>query len=144
MKALKYLAVIAALPLFMAACDDENSLPDVDYTVTFSGCDYNEQTNVVTVAQGDTLTVQSVSITNNEAGKNASIINVDYFWDYNLIGQTMLPPYTQKIYIPKTTPLGAHDLTLKMGIVAVDKEPAVGYLSYQVNVVAPAETPTQP
>lgn len=127
--------LVAALPMFFASCSNEDDLPDVDYNVQFSGVTVDNATGTLYLVQGDTLKVESITVTNNESNKNAAITGAEYFWDYYLLGRSPLPPYGFKIATNEDTPLGAHDLTIRMGVVAVDKEPAVGILSYQVEVV---------
>lgn len=144
-KLLLFSFIAAVLPLALVSCSDDNSLPDVDYSIAISGGSVDENTGTIYVAQGDTLTVESISVINNEANKNAAITGAEYYWDYNFIGASPLPPYGFKVYVSDETPVGAHELTIRMGVAAVDKEPAIGIVNYNVEVVpAQDETPSTP
>lgn len=133
-KTLAYALLAVALPLAVTSCSDDDSLPNVDYNIAISGGVIDDGT--IYVVQGDTLAVTSLSVTNNESGKAAAITDAQYFWDYNFIGANPFAPYGFKIVINDAIPTGGHDLSIKCGVVAVDKEPAIGVVNYPVMVVA--------
>lgn len=123
------------VPCAITSCSDEDSLPNVDYNITISGGVINPENGTIYVVQGDTLAVTSLSVTNNETGKAAAINGAEYYWDYNFIGGSPFPPYGFNIVINDAIATGAHDLTIQCGVLAVDKEPAVGLVNYPVMVV---------
>ena len=66
MKKLFYLMMLA-LPMIFVACDDDDNLPRVDITV-----DFDNVANVdgeLYIVKGDSLIVNSINVTNLEAGK---------------------------------------------------------------------------
>ena len=143
-KFLTYALAIIALPFAVSSCSDDNDLPNVDYSIAISGAVVNDSTGTIYVAQGDTLNIESITVKNLESDKNAAVTDAEYYWDYNFIGNSPLPPYGYKIYVSDQTPLGDHELTIRMGVVAVDKSPAVGIVSYNVVVVENDSTATTP
>ena len=135
-KILTYALLFVAPIVTLTACSNDNDLPDVKFDVTFSGGVVDDSNGIIYVVAGDTLTVNSVSVTNVESNKVAAVTGVEYYWDYDFIGSSPFEPYRFKIYVGEETPLGAHNLTLRAGVVAVDKQPAVAVLDYNVEVVA--------
>lgn len=133
--------LIAALPLVaVTACnDDDDDLPDVSFTVDFSGA--SRVGDTIYVAQGDTLSIDAVRVTNNESSKPAIITYVAYFWDYLRVGATAdaADNFAFDIYIDPATPTGRHLLELYAPVYAVDKSPAFALLAYDVKVVASAD-----
>ena len=148
-KNLPFALLIAALPFVATSCSNEDDLPNVDYSVEITGALVDQETGTIYVAQGDTLNIESITVKNLDSDKNAGITGAEYFWDYNFIGNSPFAPYGYKIYVSDETPLGEHALTIRMGVVAVDKEPAVGIVNYNVQVIpndndAPSTAAVQP
>lgn len=130
------LALIVGAAVFgFTSCSDEDSLPNVDYDIAFSGATLDPATGTLYVVQGDTLTIDSIGIRNLESNKNAAITGADYYWDYRFIGPSPFEPFGFRIPISENVATGAHNLTIQMGVVAVDKEPAIGIADYTVMVV---------
>lgn len=133
--------LIATLPLVaVTAChDDDDDLPDVSFTVDFSGA--SRVADTIYVALGDTLSIDAVRVTNNESSKPAIITYVAYYWDYRRVGATAdaADDFAFDIYIDSITPLGRHVLELYAPVYAVDKSPAFALLAYDVKVVATAD-----
>ncbi len=137
MKRFLYLFVCALPLFFVAACDDERDLPNVDFTMNISGGEFvNGQIYVVT---DTTLVVESVGVVNNEQGKKAIITDASYFWNSRFIGRSVIAPYGINIDIPSNMPVGKYRLQVNAPIYAVDKSPAYGCVLYTVNVVASAD-----
>lgn len=138
--------VMLALSLGLVSCsDDGKDLPNVDYSVQFSGCVIDQETGSIYVVQGDTLKVESINVKNVDTDKAAALTGAEYYWDYNFLGNSPFPPYGFKIYVSDQTPTGGHNLTIRTGVIAVDKEPAVGILDYPVVVVQDStELPVTP
>lgn len=138
-KNLSYALLLLALPFAVTSCSDEDDLPDVDYTISISGGVFDQDAGTIYVVQGDTLRIDALNVVNLDSDKAASITGAEYFWDYGFIGSSPLPPYGFNIYVSDTTPLGNHTLSIRTGVVAVDKEPAFGIVAYTVKVVASAD-----
>lgn len=132
------LAAVLALPFVAVSCsDDDGNLPNVDYNISLDGGAVLDQDNgTIYVVRGDTLGIASLSVTNVDSDKAAAITSAEYFWDYNFIGASAFAPYSFDICIGDSTAVGEHLLTIRTGVIAVDKEPAIGIVNYPVMVVA--------
>lgn len=132
MKKLYYFLLLALPVMLFASCDDENSLPSVDVSINIEGgVSVNDQIYVV---QGDTLSVESINVINNEQGKNAIITSATYSWDYAFVGVSVTPPYGAE-FVTENMPVGQHLLQIESPLYAVDKSPAMMYMAFKVNVV---------
>ncbi len=143
----KILSLLFLLPLIalVSAChdDDGSSLPDVTFNLDVANPVATD--GVIYVVQGNDFTVNSLSVTNQEQGKGAGITAASYYWDYDFLGTTTMPPFSMKINIGENVELGEHLFEVQCPVFALDKEPAQAYLQYTVMVVAsedeiPAET----
>lgn len=146
MKKIFYLALLATvLPFALSSCSDNgDDIPDVAFNMEVGGGAVMNN-NTIYVAQGDTLAIESLGVTNLESDKAAAVTYANYYWDYNLLGVTRILPYSFDILISKDAPVGEHVLTVEAGVVAVDKAPAVAVVNYQVQVVADStQLPSQP
>ncbi len=139
MKSIKKLLPLAlllmALPFVLSSCTNDDDLPNIDYSLQLSGGVYDQTNGYIYVVRGETLEIESISVRNLDSNKNAAITGAEYFWDYNFLGNSPMPPYGFNITISDQTALGEHQLTIRTGVVAVDKEPAVGIVNYTVVVV---------
>ena len=133
-KNLLFLLALLPLALGFAACSDDNDLPNVDITTNFG--DAKIVNGVVYVVQGETLTIEGLTITNKEEGKGAGISSANYYWDYVFVGTNPLPPYGFKFETTEDTPVGRHVLEIICPVFAVDKTLADALLAYNVQVVA--------
>ena len=133
-KTLLYLLPLVAMSAGFAACDDDDDLPNVDFQVEFQ--DVTLKDNVIYVVQGEPLTVKSVTVINNEKGKEAVVSGATYYWDYVPVGSTGIAPYTYTLLTTENTPIGRHELQIETRVFAVDKSPAVAVMGYTVEVVA--------
>lgn len=138
MKKLLYLIALAvAIPFALTSCsDDGKDLPDVDFSINIAGGVMDQNSGTIYAVQGDTLKIESLTVTNVETDKPAALTGAEYYWDYNFLGGSPFAPFSFKIYISDETSLGDHVLSIRTGVLAVDKEPAVGIVSYPVVVVA--------
>jgi hypothetical protein len=135
MKKLFYLFLLA-LPIALVSCSDDNDLPDVSFNIVV-GTNNTIVDNTIYVPQGDDLSVQQLSCTNNDVNKAAVITNATYFLDGYRLGTTLVAPFT--ISIPTTDlSVGKHTLSIETTVLAVDKTPAFAVVSYPVEVVASA------
>lgn len=134
----RVLTYLLALPLLLASCDHNDDVPDVDVTVTVSGCRVVD--NVIYVVRNDGFKVESVSL-ENHGTKNAVIGSVVYLWDCIRVGDSVVAPYSYN-FNTTATELGEHLFQLEAAVYAVDYSPAVAFLSYGVVVVdSPADIP---
>lgn len=131
--------ILAAMPIMFTSCSNDNDLPDVNYSIEISGGVVDENSGTIYVVQGDTLNVESLSVTNVETGKVAVLAGAEYYWDYNFLGGSPFPPYGFKIYVSDETTVGDHDLTIRTSVLAEGKEPAIGIINYPVMVVSSSE-----
>lgn len=130
--------LVFALPFVLSSCSNDDDLPNIDYTLQLSGGVLDQNTGNIYVVRGETLQIESISVRNLDSNKTAAITGAEYFWDYNFIGNSHVPPYGFDITVSDETALGEHQLTIRTGVVAVDKEPAVGIVNYTVVVVESA------
>lgn len=129
--------LLAVLPLcFMASCDDDNNLPDVDVSITIDGGVRVD--GMIYVVQGDTLSVESINVINREQGKNAVITSATYSWDYLYAGISPVAPFGAS-FATDNMQLGKHLLQIECPLFAVDKSPANLYMAYKVDIVASAD-----
>ncbi len=131
----RIITLLFALPLLLASCDHSDDVPDVDVTVTVSGCTVVD--NVVYIVQGNGFKVESVNL-ENHGTKNAVIGSVVYLWDYSRVGDSVIAPYSYN-FNTSATELGDHLFQLEAAVYAVDYSPAIAFLSYDVVVVASAD-----
>lgn len=129
------MSVVAfAMSLGLTSCNDDNDLPNVDMSITISGAKAVDGT--IYVVQGDTLTIDAITVKNLDSNKNAAITAATYYWDYYRLGTAMIPPYGFNIATTSETSLGKHLLEIESPVYAVDKAPAVGIQVYDVVVVS--------
>lgn len=148
MKKLLY-ACLMALPLAFVAtsCDDDENLPNVELNVAVSGGKFIDGT--LFVVQGDTISIDSVTVTNLDKGKAAMLVSATYYWDAFCLGTAIVQPFKFQIVTNDSTPVGQHLLQIETPILADDKSAAIGLLNYSVQVVAdsldvPQKTPSNP
>lgn len=130
---------LLALPLFLGltSCNDDNDLPNVDISIAISGGKAVDGT--IYVVQGDTLTIEGITVTNLDSKKGASITGATYFWDYYRLGTAVIPPYGFDIVTTDETALGKHLLEIESPVYATGKAPGVSIQVYDVMVVASAD-----
>ena len=129
-----YMLLLAALPIIgFTSCSDDDDLPDVDFSIQIS--DAVNVDGTIYVVRGDTLTIDSIGIVNNESNKSAIITAATYYWDAYRIATVAVPPYGFDFPTDENTPLGRHEIAIECPVYAVDKSPAVANLFYPVEVV---------
>ncbi|WP_295729884.1 hypothetical protein [uncultured Muribaculum sp.] len=133
MKKLYY--ILCALPmLLLAACGDDDKVPEFDVEVTFAP-EVNVVDNVITVPQGESFTIESVRPVNSTA-KEITFGTVTYQIDYGLGFPTMVKPYTAT-FSTDGLRVGRHMLRIFIGVWAVDYSPANAIVSYYLDVTEP-------
>ena len=139
----KFLYLLLALPMLavMAACsNDDKDMPEVNLHVDYSGAVLTN--NALTIAQGDTLTFNSVTVTPVEGTGNAEIGYVTYLIDGLPVFNTVLKPFSVEI-ATNALPVGNHRLTLYMQILQAKKSIAFGIAEYMLTITEPtSDTPT--
>lgn len=125
-----------ALPAMLTSCSNDDDIPNVSFNLAVAGGELDQNTGTIYIVQGDTLNIESLSVTNLDSDKAAAVTDAQYFWDYNFLGGTPIAPYKFTIVTNDNTPLGDHVLSIKANVVAVDKAPAVAVVDYPVVVVA--------
>lgn len=135
----KYLILLLLLvpALALTSCHDDKDLPDVDFNFTFENAVNVDGT--LYVVQGETMEITDIQVVNKDEGKGALITAANYYWDYYYLGSNVEPPYGFAIATTDETPLGGHILEVESPLFAVDKEPAVSVVVFDVEVVASAE-----
>ena len=132
----KFFYLLLALPLgLLMSCNDDNDVPDVNLDIELSGC--VTQNDTIYVAQGDTLTIESITLINNTDKKGTLGVN-NYYFDRMFVGATMLQPYTFSID-SGSLPVGKHLLGIETSIAVVDYPLCYGIAEYIVKVVPTKE-----
>lgn len=140
MKKLVYAIMFAVLPVLavsLASCNDDDDLPNVKIGLEVENATIVDGT--IYVVQGDTLNVAGITVTNNEAGKNAGVTNVKYYIDGFFLGESFFAPFPAYNLTDVNTPVGSYDLGITCTVLAVDKSIAIGALNYPFKVVASAD-----
>lgn len=128
-----YYLLLLVLPLAFVACDDDDDLPNVDFSINVSGA--VNVNNALYVVRGEAFKIESIQVINNDKDKSAIITSADYFWDYYHIGVNFQAPYGFEIQTTEETRLGEHLLEIECPVYAVDKSPANALVVYTVYVV---------
>lgn len=127
----KLLYLLLLIPLgFLAACDDDNDLPDVELTVTFENAVRSRDNGQLYVTSEDGIDVSSVTCAG--IGEKAAITNVEYYLDYGYVGVSVAEGFGARM--PDLAP-GRHLLVMNFSVLQVDKSIARARLQYVVNVV---------
>lgn len=132
----KFFYLLFALPLFFAACDDDDNLPQVDITVDFENA--TKVDDAMYVVKGDTLVVDAINVTNRESGKKAIATGAIYYLDGLRIGASVISPFYFRIPTDNL-PAQEYTLNIETEIFAVDKAPAYAVLGYNFKVVDSAD-----
>ena len=140
MRKLFYSMLAAVLPMMaisMASCNNDTDLPDVNITLDVTKGSVVGDT--IYVAQGDTIDVAKVVVTNKEEGKEAAVANVTYYWDGYYYAPSVFAPFGMIFPTSESTPLGAHSIDITCNVLAVDKSLASAVVRFPVKVVASEE-----
>ena len=134
MKKLFYL--LFALPLLLISCDDDNKLPDIQMNVEILGATKSD--GVLYIVQGETLTIDKITVSSTSATKGIALGGATYYWDYYPVATTNTVPYTMSIETGNA-PVGNHLLQIECPVFAVDYSAAVAVLTYKVKIVESAD-----
>jgi hypothetical protein len=134
MKKLFYL--LLALPLFLASCGDDDDYPTFQLDVAMSGQNVtSDDDGVISVTQGDTLAIDSITIV-NASTKDIALGGASYYWDHAFIGTTIVVPFGCKI-ATDNIPVGTHLLQINMPVLAVGYSVMTATVAYKVEILAP-------
>ncbi len=129
----KLLFLLLALPLVVVSCsDDGDNLPKVSLSVDGSGGVVSD--GVIYLLQGDTLSVDSITVVAENSTPGVRIASANYFLDYRPVWSTVVAPFAFKLDSGKMS-VGRHLFEIQCPIAAVGYAPAVAFMSYQVRVV---------
>lgn len=140
-----FLYLLMALPVLfgLSSCsdDDDNSLPEVNLSVSYSGA--TNVDGVLYVVEGDTFTIDGITVTPVEGTKAATLGATTYYWDYAPVATTIIEPFGMQL---NTTgiPEGNHLLQIRSSVYQVDKSVATAYMAYKVTIVGAADDIPQP
>ena len=137
----KFLYLLLAVPFLalMAACsDDDKDLPDVKISIDYSGA--TDQDGILYIAQGETLTINSITATPANGGGKAMLGNTVYSIDGVPVYSIGVSPYGGNLDT-SSLEVGTHQLSFFSQVFQVDKE--VGFALYGFNFVVtePNSTP---
>lgn len=134
----KIFTALLALPLLMlaSACSDDDSLPQVDVSFSFSNATVND--DMVYVLQPETLVVESVNVKAVRPGHTAVCVGpVNYWVDGIPVGASFESPFGIELPSDRLS-VGVHTLTANMGIAEEGCALATIVASVKFTVVADA------
>lgn len=136
----KFLYLLLVLPLvgLLAACskDDAKDLPEVSLSLDYSGAaSVNGELYAI---QGDTVTIENLTVTPLPGAKKATLGEVTYGFDGVPFFRSIVSPYATKILTADLKP-GQYLLTVVATVFQVDKEVAFATFTYPLNIVGMAE-----
>ena len=134
----KFLYLLLALPVLglLAACDDDNDLPQATVQLTYEGA--VDVDGVLYIVQGEPFSITSVYAVPAQGTGNALVGRVNYSLDYEYIGTSDVMPYGIT-FDTEFMPLGNHLLQLSGTLAQEDKALATFNLYYKLKRVASAE-----
>lgn len=140
----KYLILLLLIlpSLAFVSCSDDDDLPNVTFNIAVDGS--AKVDDVYYIVRGDTLTVESITVVNEESDKKAAITQADYYWDYYYVGTSIQPPYSFEFVTDENTKTGNHLIEIEMPVLAVDKTPGIAVVGMKVKVVETADEVPQP
>jgi hypothetical protein len=132
----RLLFLICTVPLLvMMACSDDDNLPQFDVEIVFSD-DVQVNDNVITIPQGDVLSIESVKPVNSTA-KEITFGTVTYQIDGGAGLSTLLQPYSISFNTSGMS-VGRHLLRIFITVWAVDYSPANAIVTYYIDVTEPS------
>lgn len=145
-KLAKYLLLAIPAMLAFTSCDDSGKeLPQVIMNVNYSNA--SQVNGILYVVQGDTLKVDSITLTKKPNTKNAAILRVGLGINGFLTDYTTIPPFAMQVPT-ESLDTGRYVMTIQGDVVQVGKSPAVALIATKLKVVAdagevpPTDTPS--
>ncbi len=130
----KLLFALLLMPVFFSSCDDDDT-PQVNMSVTFSGC--TQVGNELYVVKGDTLYVEEIQIVSLN-DKEATVGPTTYFWNRRFVETIYFAPYNYS-FDTSMMAVGKHLLQIQSTVLQVDASPATAFFSYPIRIVERAE-----
>ncbi len=132
MKKVFYLLLV--LPLLMVSCDDDHDddFPRVKMSIDISGAKVID--NTIYVVQGDTLSIDSISVVPVKHNQKVVIAATSYYWDRMYVGTATIPPFDYSVDTGLLM-TGRHLLQMRSSLLAVDYPPVVAIMTYPVRIV---------
>lgn len=140
MKKFFYLLLLPLLAVMVTACDDDDKdLPDVTLSIEYSGA--TEQDGVLTIEQGQVLTIDALKVTPAEGTKQATLGQTIYYLDGIPFYSTVVVPFATEI---NTTDMeiGEHTLGVRTTVYQVDKEIGFALAQFDFMVTEPTTSDT--
>ncbi len=130
-------AVLPMMAMSLASCNDDDDLPNVDISLTVDKGTVVDGT--IYCVAGDTIQIASINVVNNDAGKAATVTNVNYYWDGMYYAPAVFAPFGMTFPISEEATVGNHSIGITATVLAVDKSIATAALNYPVKIVASAD-----
>lgn len=126
-----------ALPFILASCNDDNTVPDVQFK--FSERGGIQHNGSLYVENGDSICIDRISIIPGPSTPKAIISACDYYWDGFYVGPAFAPDFGRKFYV-YNQPEGKHSLSVKTLIAAEGYSLTTYVTSFPVIVTASTDT----
>ncbi len=130
----KLMLALLFMPFLFTSCDDDDT-PQVNMSVTFSGC--TRVGDELYVVKGDTLFVEEIQIESLN-GKESTVGPTTYFWNRRFVETIYFAPYNYW-FDTSMMATGRHLLQIQSTVLQVDASPATAFFSYPVRVVERVE-----
>lgn len=140
----KLLALFLMLPMlaFLPACDDDDDMPQVNISFSYSGGVVAD--GLVYVVKPDTLVVESINVVPVRQGHKAICTGpVNYWLDGYPIATSFISPFGVRIPTDGLE-IGTHTLSANMGIAEEGYSLATAMVSMKISVVADTDDIPQP
>lgn len=136
MKKINLLLTLMLVSL-LAACSDDNDIPDVNLYADFEGVTYDGQTGITYAVKGEDFKVTSVNVESLN-GEKAALGPVTFYWDGVPFAETIVEPFS--VVVPTTAlPVGDHTLTIKATVLQEGKSVGVGWVAYKFRIIREAQ-----
>lgn len=140
MKKLYYFLFMLPLLAIMAACsDDDKDLPKVDISIQYSGA-VEQEDGAIAVAQGQTFTIDAITVTPAPGTKKAILGNTTYSMDGVPFYTIGVAPFGCEIGTSDLA-VGDHSLSFVSQVFQEDREPGFAVYSMTVRITEPTEDP---
>lgn len=130
----------------LTSCSNDDDLPNVTVSVDYAGAVGNPDTGHLYIVAGNSLDIDAFTATPAlDGGKKVTVGAVAYYWNYQLLGTVIAPPFAFAIDTKGLEP-GDYMLQLQATVYQVDCSVGLVYVAMPVTVVAteadlPADLP---
>lgn len=112
---LNLIVLTLALPFIIASCNDDNSVPNVQFN--FSERGGIQHNGALYVENGDSICIDKISIIPGSDVPKAIISACDYYWDGFYVGPAFAPNFGRKFLVYNQRE-GKHAMSVRMLIAA--------------------------